>query len=182
MPNIQPNRTPDTKAAAILGDVKKQLGATPNMFTTLAHSAAALGFYTGANAVLSTTKLSAQLREQIAVTVAGINGCDYCASAHTMLGKMRKVSDAELAMNLQGKSSDPATQAVLTFSRKVVETRGHVTPADMQNVRTAGFGDAEIVEIIALVGLNIFTNYFNIATGTEVDFPHVSTRSGVKAA
>ena len=182
MPKIQPNQNPDAKAAAILADVKKQLGSTPNIFTTMAHSPAVLSFYTGANAALSTTKLSAQLREQIALTVAGLNSCDYCASAHTTLGKMRKLSDVELTLNLHGKSSDPATQTVLTFARKLVEHHGHIADGDMEAVRTAGFGDAEITEIIALVGLNIFTNYFNIAVGTEVDFPHVSTSSGVKAA
>jgi hypothetical protein len=38
-------------------------------------------------------------------------------------------------------------------------------------VREAGYGDAEIAEVVAHVALNIFTNYFNNVAGTAIDFP-----------
>jgi hypothetical protein len=46
----------------------------------------------------------------------------------------------------------------------------------------AGNSEAEIVEIIAHVGMNIFTNYFNNVAHTEVDFPRVSTMRKASAA
>lgn len=179
---IQQNPTPDAKAAEMLAGAKKALGMVPNLFSTIAHSTAALEFHLTGSAALQKTKISAALREQLAVATAGANGCDYCASAHTALGGMRKIDAHELAQNLNGKSGDAKTQAALTFARKVVETRGHVADADLQAVRTAGYSEGEIVEIVAVVADNIFTNYVNNVAKTTIDFPLVSTDSVSKAA
>ncbi len=182
MARIQPNTTPDTKSQELLAGVKKMLGGTPNMFTTMAHSSAALGVFVGALGALSTSKLSGGLREQIALAVAGANGCDYCASAHTALGKMNKLSEGELAQNLQSESTDEKTQAALSFARKIVDARGRISDADLQTVRSAGYSESEIVDMVAVTCINIFTNYFNHIAGTEIDFPLVSTQGVAKAA
>ncbi len=148
----------------------------------MAHSTAALGYYLGGASALSGTKISAALREQLSLTIAGLNSCDYCASAHTLVGGMQKIEKGELTQNLSGKSSDAKTQAALTFARQIVDLRGQVSNADVKAVRAAGYDDAEIVEIVAVVGQNIFTNYFNHVAGTVVDFPLVSTATIAKAA
>ncbi|MDQ2696825.1 MAG: carboxymuconolactone decarboxylase family protein [Pseudomonadota bacterium] len=182
MTRIKPNPAPDAKAQELLAGVKQMLGGTPNVFTTLAHSSAALGVFVGALGALSSSKLSAPLREQISVAVAGASGCDYCASAHTALSKLNKVADEELAQNLYGKSSDAKTQAGLVFARKVVSARGRVSDADLEAVRAAGYSDGEIVDIVALVGVNLLTNYLNHVAGTEIDFPLVKTAGVASAA
>lgn len=182
MSRIQPNTTPDAKAQEQLNIIKQKLGSTPNIFTTLAHSPAALGFYLGGSAALNDSHLSAAVREQIALTVAGANACDYCASAHTAIGKMLHVADAELAQNLNGTASDAKVQAILTLSQKIVNLRGKVSDADVQAARTAGITEAELVEIVAIVAQNIFTNYFNHVADTAVDFPLVSTGNIKQAA
>lgn len=182
MARIQPNAKPDAKSQAMLDTIKKKLGSTPNVFTTMAHSPATLGVFASALDALANSPLSAGLREQIGVAVAGMNGCDYCASAHTTLGKMLKVNDGELAQNLQAKSSDGKIQAALDFARKIVAARGHVADADIQAVRQAGYSEAEIVDLVTVTCVNIFTNYFNQVAGTDVDFPLVSTSSAPKAA
>jgi len=174
MVRIQPNKNPDNKAQELLAGVKQKLGSTPNVFKTLAQSSTALNFFLTASAALNASKLSSSLREQIALTVAGANACDYCASAHTAIGKMQMISENELAQNLQGNSNDGKTQAALKFARKIVDLRGNVSDADLADIRSAGFSDGEIVDIIAVVSLNLFTNYFNHIAGTDVDFPLVS--------
>ena len=175
MVRIQPNTNPDVKSQEILAGVKKMLGSTPNMFTTMAHSSGALGVFVGALGALGSSKLSGGLREQLALTVAGANSCDYCASAHTLLGKMNKISEEELAANLEAESANAKTQAALTFAKRVVVLRGHVSDEDVSNLRQAGYVDSEIVDIIAVVCINIFSNYFNHIAGTVIDFPFVST-------
>ena len=40
-------------------------------------------------------------------------------------------------------------------------------------MRTAGFSDGEIAEIVAHIALNVFTNYFNNITEVDLDFPKV---------
>jgi uncharacterized peroxidase-related enzyme len=181
MSRIKPNSTPDPKSLDLLGGVKQMLGSTPNMFTTLAHSSTSLGFAVTGFTGFGASKLSAALREQLALTVAGANGCEYCASAHTALGKMNKIADGELANNLNAKSADAKTQAALTFARKVVVARGHVADADLLAVRAADYSDAEILDIVTIVAFNTFTNYINSVAKTDVDFPVVNLSGVAKA-
>ncbi len=163
------------KAQELLGGVKQQLGIIPNLFKVMAHSPAVLDAYLSQGAALAATSLSMKLREQIAVAIAGVNSCDYCASAHTAIGKGAGISAEELSDNLAGGSSDEKTQAALFFARTIVEGRGRIDEQALQSVRDAGFTEGEIVEIVALVGVNTFTNYLNHIAGTEIDFPVVQT-------
>ena len=175
MPRIAPNLTPDPKAQELLDGVKKLLGVTPNVFTTLAHSPAALGVFVNALGAMSNSRLGAGLREQISVAVAGASGCDYCASAHTAFGGLHKIDANELMRNLQAHSANPRVEAGLAFARTVVHRRGRVSDAELEAVRRAGYSDAEIIDIVALVAVNLLTNYVNHVAGTEIDFPVVAT-------
>lgn len=168
------------KSKALLDGVQKALGMTPNLLRTLAHSPAALQAYLDVGKALSTASLDAKSREAIALTVAGLNGCDYCASAHTAIGSQLGVNADELARNLEGRSAEPRLAAVLAFARAVVSEHGWVSDSDLEAARATGLGDAEIAEIVATVAANIFSNYFNHVAGTEVDFPLV--RSSQQAA
>lgn len=163
------------RAQELLGGVQQKLGIIPNLFKVIAHSPAALEAYLNQSAALANTSLSMKLREQIAVAIAGTNGCDYCASAHTAIGKGAGLSAEELTDNLTGGSADEKTQAALLFARSVVSGRGNIEDNALQAVRNAGFSEGEIVEIIALVGANTFTNYLNHIAGTAIDFPVIKT-------
>ncbi len=163
----------DVKAQELLGGVEKALGMVPNLMGTLARSPASLAAYLGFGQALSGGTLGGKLREQIAVSVAGANSCGYCASAHTALGKGQGVDEAELARNLNSESEDERTGAALRFARAITLKRGWVSDEDYSAIREAGFGDGEIVEIVATVAVNTFTNYVNHIAQTEIDFPRV---------
>jgi len=184
MPRINPidHGSATGKAKDLLDGVKAQLGVVPNIFATFVQSPKVLEGFLAFNGALSQGLLSTQLREQIALTVAGANSCDYCASAHTALGKGAGIASDELGRNLRGQSNDSATQAVLAFVSKVVEQRGQVGDGAIDNLRAANFTDGEIVEIVAHIGANLFTNYFNHIVGTEIDFPVVSATATPQAA
>lgn len=167
----------EAPAKAMLEGIQKKFGALPNLFKVLAHSPAALQFYVGQIEALTKGVLDPQLREQLAVVTAGANHCDYCASAHTLMGKGAGLTERELAQNLHGRSLNPRTEAALKLARSILEHRGEVSEEDLKAAREAGYSEAELVEIMAHVGMNIFTNYFNRLAKTEVDFPLVSTSS-----
>jgi uncharacterized peroxidase-related enzyme len=159
----------------LLAAVEKQLGAVPNLFRLLALSPAALQGFLGLSGGLAKA-LDVKTRERIALAVAQINGCDYCLSAHTYLGlNLAKIDFVEIALNRKGASSDAKANAAVAFAAQVTQTRGKVTDADLAAVREAGFSDAQIVEIIAVVAENVFTNLVNIVAETEIDFPIVHT-------
>ena len=159
----------------LLDGVQKQLGVVPNLFRLVALSPAALQGFLSFSGALGKA-LDVRTRERIAIAVAQVNGCDYCLSAHTYLGlNLAKIDNAEIALNRRGASSDPKANAAVAFSRKITENRGHVAEGDLQAVRAAGYTDAQIVEIIAIVAENIFTNLVNIVAETEIDFPVIRT-------
>ena len=95
-------------------------------------------------AALGKGQLGGKVGEQVAIAVAQTNGCEYCLAAHTAIGGMRGVSAADLG------------------------------DAELAAARVAGLVDGEIVEVVAHVALNIFTNYLNNLAGTDVDFPRVA--------
>jgi uncharacterized peroxidase-related enzyme len=165
------------EVAATLGAVKAQLGMVPNIFKTMAQAPAVLNAYLAFSGALGAGKLTPALREQIALVAAGANACDYCASAHTALGKMAGLSGDEMQRNMTGAASDPKTNAALAFTRKLVVDRGVVSDADLAAMKAAGFSHEETLEVLGNTVANIFTNYFNHLAATDIDFPKVVTRA-----
>jgi uncharacterized peroxidase-related enzyme len=167
-----------TRAQPSLAAVKKQLGVVPNLFRLVGNSPAALEGCLGLNGALAKGELEVPTRERIALAVAEINGCDYCFSAHSYLGKnLAKLSDAEIAANRDGGSTDPKADAAVRFAARLVHARGHVSDADIQAVKRAGYSDAQVIEIVLHVALNTLTNYVNEVAKAEIDFPAVSARA-----
>ena len=157
----------------MLEAVRKQLGVIPNSFRVLSLSPAALQGLLGLNGALGKA-LDLKTRERIAIAIAQSNDCDYCLSAHSYIGlNLAKIDAAEIDLARKGASADPRANAAVAFALKINEERGKVSDADVHAVKAAGFTDGQIVEIIAVVAENIFTNLLNIVAGTEIDFPVV---------
>ena len=122
--------TAPERSQALLGAVKKQLGVVPNVFRLASESPAALEGYVGLLGALSKGSLPAPTRERIALAVAEFNGCSYCLSAHTYLGKnVAKLDDAEMLANRAGTSRDAEDNP---HSREI---RQHGRPAVAQERR-----------------------------------------------
>ncbi|MEQ8764380.1 MAG: carboxymuconolactone decarboxylase family protein [Planctomycetota bacterium] len=174
-PRLQPLDGELVPAASrpILESVQRAIGKVPNLHRTLANSPAALRAYTDMAQALSRGDLPVRLREQIAVAAAGMNGCAYCASAHTAIGQGVGLDRSELERNLSAESSDSKTTAVLAFVRELIERRGDVDESSLRAVREAGFEDRHLAEIVAHVAMNVFTNTFNVFARTPIDFPLV---------
>ncbi len=166
------------KTKALLDGVQAKLGMTPNMMRTMANSPAVLEGYLNFSGALGHGLLPARLREEIALAVGEANRCAYCVSAHTAIGGMAGLQADEIAAARQSSSTDPKQDAALKFARALSVKRGEVTDAEVQAVKDAGYADGEIAEIIAHVALNVFTNYFNLAAQTEIDFPKVAIGKG----
>jgi uncharacterized peroxidase-related enzyme len=157
----------------LLDGVRKSLGTVPNLFRLAGQSPVALGALLGLSGAMARS-FDPRTRERIALAVAEVNGCDYCLSAHTYLGLNLAGLDAdEIALNRSGRSADPKADAAVAFAAQVARERGRVTDDDLAAVRGAGFSDAEIVEIVGHVVVNVFTNFLNNVAVTDIDFPVV---------
>ena len=170
------------EATGTLEAIQQKIGMVPNIYATMAHSPTTLQAFLGFGEALAKGALSTKIREQIALTVAGENSCDYCASAHTAIARGTGVDSDEAANNLAGEASDSRTAAILGFAKAVVRKRGLLDEGELDRIRFAGVSDAEIVEILAVVAQNLFTNYFNHIAGTDIDFPLVRTSQNRRAA
>lgn len=168
--------TANDKSARLLDAVHAAFGSTPNMFRAVANSPAALASMWGAFGALGSGVLDVKLGEQIAVAVAERNACEYCLAAHAALGRKAGASAEEMRAAQAGTSADAKTAAALHFALELVENRGNVGKGDIDQLRGAGFSDEEVVEIVAHVALNLFTNYVNVAFAVPVDFPAVPLR------
>lgn len=164
-------------AQPLLNSVKTMLGSVPNLFRMVANSPAALEGYLGLNGALAKGSLDARTRERIALAVAEVNECGYCLAAHAYLGKnFAKLDPAEISANRNGGSTDPKAAAAVRFAVAVTRARGHVTNADFDAVKAAGYSEAEIIEIVLHVALNTLTNYINVVAQTDIDFPVAPAR------
>lgn len=132
--------------------------------------------HVGTFSALSGSTLGPALGEQIAVAVANRNACEYCLAAHVSLGVKAGLAREALDAAQSGRSDDPRTAAVLQFALELVEHRGQVPASHLQALRDLGLDNAQIVEVIAHVALNLFTNYVNVALQVPTDFPEVSLR------
>jgi uncharacterized peroxidase-related enzyme len=164
---------PEASRPALHG-IQKDIGRIPNLFRVFANSPAALNGYLGLSNAVASGVLNAKTRDRIALAVAELNGCGYCVAAHTYLGKhVSKLDDAEIMANRKGASHDQKADAAVKFAVTTVRERGHVSDADVNAIRDAGFNDEEIVEIVLHVALNTLTNYLNVVAKTDIDFPVV---------
>jgi uncharacterized peroxidase-related enzyme len=161
------------RAKELLGAVQKKLGLVPNLTRALANSPAALQGYLDLSGALASASLSARLREQIALTVAEVNACSYCLSAHTAIGGKLGLTPEQILDARRATAGEPKAAAVLALARHIVIERGEVRDADLRAARDAGVTDGEIAETVVTVALNVLTNWFNHVAATPVDFPKV---------
>ena len=159
------------EARATLDKLHVDATEIPNFLRVVAKSLAAMRAYAGMEHALARGQLSAKERKQIALTVAEINGCKYCLIAHSATAKDAALSDEDIRLARKAAAADPRADAMLRFTQAVVLQRGEVKDEELRLARKAGFSESEIIEIIANIALNIFTNYLNIISQTESDFP-----------
>jgi AhpD family alkylhydroperoxidase len=175
--------TPATLADApeasrpLLEAVARQLGSVPN----IALSPQALEGHVGLLGALSNGTLPAATRERIALAVAEKNGCGYCLSAHTYLGRtLAKLDAAEMTANRNGTSHDPKADAAVSFATKESTDRGHIADGDFAAAKLAAYTDAQVIEIVQHVALNTWTSFFDKCFRPRLIF-HASKPAGPRA-
>lgn len=170
------------KTKQLFDGVQAKLGAVPNLFRVLGNSPAALEGYLNLSGALAGGAFNAKVREQIALAVAEGNLCSYCLSAHTFIGGKAGLSERDIAEARKSTAANVKTDAILKLALSIVVQRGEVSDGALKSARAAGVTDAEIVETVANVAVNIFTNYLNHVARTVVDFPEVKPGGFADAA
>jgi uncharacterized peroxidase-related enzyme len=169
---LNPEEVP-AESKATLDAFTKNIGFTPNMMAAFAQSP--LAFNAWATLLGSLSKaLDVKTRDSIGLAVSEVNACNYCLTVHSFTAEhLAKLSPDDIILARKGHATDPKRDAAVQFARKVIATRGQVGDADLATVRDAGFTDANIMEIVALVAMYSLTNFFNNVFDHDKDFPAV---------
>jgi uncharacterized peroxidase-related enzyme len=165
----------DPRTAATLDAVKAQLGMVPNLYATLAKAPAALHALLEINQAVASGGLTAREREIVALTTSQANGCGYCLSAHTLLGKKAGLSIEQTELARAGSGDDKRATAIAAVTRALVESRGHLDPSAVDRFQAASLTEGDLLEIVANIAATTLTNYTNNLARTEIDFPVVTT-------
>ena len=159
------------EAKEALQAVKDAKGAVPNILKGMANSPAALRAYMGMSKALDGAELSEAEQHIVFLVTSEVNGCEYCVAAHTMLARRAGLSDEEI-LGVRKRQPDRADhQALVDFTRAVIETRGFVSDAKLESFISAGYSEGQAAEVCAVIAQATFTNYFNHVNETELDFP-----------
>ncbi|MDX2304957.1 MAG: carboxymuconolactone decarboxylase family protein [Microscillaceae bacterium] len=155
---------------AIFDNLQKGLGFVPNLYATFAYSDTALGDYLTLQNRKSSLK--AKEREVINLVVSEVNGCRYCQSAHTALGKMNGFSDDQILEIRSGKTSfDAKLDALAKFVQDITINRGKPNAEVVENLFAAGYNKANLVDILIVIGDKIVSNFLHGTTNIPIDFP-----------
>jgi uncharacterized peroxidase-related enzyme len=166
-------KTADADAKSALDLVQAAFGGIPNLMKMLAIAPNVLKGIMALNQEVTSGELETSLVEQVALLASGINQCEYCVAVHVHVGQQVGLSRNELICNLQGEASDPKSQAVLNFTKAVVNNRGKVDASTVKALRDHGLSDKAIIEIVGVIGLYTCLNYVKHLTQPELDFSAV---------
>lgn len=154
----------------------KRRGRVTNMVRVLANSPAAVNAYFSFNAAMASGELPVAIRERIAIAVAQANGCATCLAAHTEFGRNEGISDSELDAARDAQSEDARIASGLRFALSVMRSVGKVSDLELSEIRDSGYSEAAIMEIVATVFINVFSNAVNHIGKTVPDFPDFTNR------
>lgn len=154
----------------IFDQLESKIGFVPNLYAYYAKNKTALGDYIGFNSRKST--LNSKEKEIVNLVTSEINGCRYCQSAHTAIGKMNGFSDEQIIEIRSGKfENDLKFDALAKFTSAVVRNRGQVSEEIKGQLFEAGYNEANMIDIILLIGDKTMSNFIHNLAGFEIDFP-----------
>lgn len=169
-----------TTNQSIFDNLSKGLGFVPNLYAYYAKNETALGDYLALQNRKSTLK--AKEREVINLVTSQVNDCRYCQSAHTALGKMNGFDDNQVLELRSGTASfDPKLDALVRFTKSVVENRGRATEQTKEAFFAAGYNEASLIDVVIVIGDKIISNYIHNLTEFVIDFPVAPKLNGVPA-
>lgn len=161
-------------------NLKKAVGKVPNLYAALAYSNNALTNYLTLQSGKSSLK--AKEKEVVNLVVSQVNECDYCLSAHTIIGKLNGFTDDQVLEIRSGEVSfDSKLNALAALVKDMVENRGKASSESVDNFYAAGYTDENLIDVIILIGDKTITNYLHAITKVPIDWPLAPALDTVEA-
>jgi uncharacterized peroxidase-related enzyme len=163
----------DPDVRETLDALKRTYGGVPNFYAVLAQSPAALRALVAFDDAIDNGRLDASLAEHVALLAAQFNRCEYCLSAHSAAARALGMSAAQIVGARVGQATDRRTATALRVAKEMLMRAGDVSDETLTAARSEGFDDAELIELLALVASNVFSNYLSRLARTEIDYKRV---------
>jgi uncharacterized peroxidase-related enzyme len=155
----------------LYGAIQEKLGTVPNIFQGMAASPVLLKAYLQLDDLIAAGTLSGPEQDIVRLVASQYNDCQYCLAAHTKTAGAQGLSEDEILAVRRGAPKDAKQAALVTFVQRILDTKGFVEDADLQAFRDAGYDDAQVCEVITIIGQKMMSNFFNHVHDTELDFP-----------
>jgi AhpD family alkylhydroperoxidase len=149
----------------------KKLGRIPNLYATIGYSSSALKAMLEFEEALNHSVFTAKEKEAIYLVVSQVNGCEYCLAAHSLLAAKRGYKNEEILNLRRGLATDAKLQTALQLAKAIAENKGAVEDNLKNAFFEAGYNEAALMELIALVTIRTFTNYVYVLTKIPIDYP-----------
>ncbi|RRJ90787.1 carboxymuconolactone decarboxylase family protein [Flavobacterium macacae] len=153
----------------IFDTLKKSLGFVPNLYATIGHSGNGLARYLAYQN--AKTSLSNKEKEAVNLVVSQVNGCVYCQSAHTVLGKMNGFNDEQILDLRKGRSENEKLNALVRLAAEITENRGRVDAGSAAAFFQQGYTNENLVDLVLQISDKTAMNYLHNMTKIPVDFP-----------
>jgi len=159
------------KSQTIFYNVKSKIGMLPNLYATMGVSDKLLGGFLTFTETLKSGEFTGKEYEAIALATSQANGCAYCLSAHTAIGKMNGFTEEDTLDIRDNSIADTKLNALVTLASELVNLKGHPTETTVDNFLEVGYNKSAFAEVIAIVALTTITNNIYHNGGFEIDFP-----------
>ncbi|MFZ5930404.1 MAG: carboxymuconolactone decarboxylase family protein [Pseudomonadota bacterium] len=170
-------------AAEILAKVKERYGFIPNLAAYVAESPIVLEAVMNLAGAYDKTSLTPQEQQIVLLTVSALNGCSYCRTVHTGLGRMANIDERTLKATIALEPlADSKLDALRDFTRKIVDERGMVKEQDIQSFLAAGYTKAQVFEVVMGVAMKTLTNYCNHLADAKPNDEFIAMAEGKAAA
>ena len=157
----------------IFDNLNKALGFVPNLYAAIAYSDHGLKRYLEFQN--AKTSLSNKEKEAVNLIVSEVNGCIYCQSAHTVIGKMNGFTDAQLLDIRNGESDNLRLNALVKLAADLTENRGNASDDTIEDFFAQGYTNENLVDLILQISDKTAMNYLHNLTKVPVDFPLAET-------
>lgn len=157
------------ESQTMFDNLNKALGFVPNLYAAMAHSEHGLARYLTFQG--AKTSLSNKEKEAVNLVVSQVNGCIYCQSAHTVLGKMNGFSEEEILKIRGGSSTNHKLNALIALAKDITEHKGKPSDLNVDHFYASGYNDGNLVDLILQISDKIAMNYLHNLTEIPVDFP-----------
>jgi uncharacterized peroxidase-related enzyme len=155
------------KAKELVDEYAARAGAPGPMVRTMATAPAVLRGYLDLNRAMKRSHLDRRITERIALAAQTWIGCEYCVAAHTAAARKLGLDDRDIELAKQGTATDPAIASIVAFGQQVIAAPAEISDADVERLRTHGYRDEQILEVVGIVSLMLLTGAFNLVAGIE---------------